>query len=152
MWQSSVDYQKLQDACSKYESMALHLKKRRKEAEYTLHFWKSFPGKMTVSHPAACQMPVSLMRSRRPGALPAGQMVLFQCTWGGELEHGWSWAGNQEFSSSFRTLFVNRLGGWSVRPVIRLWLFRTQAAFLSTGSCFSTMPWFMHRFALLFIL
>lgn len=50
VWQSSVDYQKLQDACSKYESMALHLKKRRKEAEYTLHFWKSFPGKMTVSH------------------------------------------------------------------------------------------------------
>ncbi|XP_051753077.1 alsin isoform X1 [Ctenopharyngodon idella] len=46
---SSVDYQKLQDACSKYESMALHLKKRRKEAEYTLHFWKSFPGKMTDS-------------------------------------------------------------------------------------------------------
>uniref|UniRef100_A0A671T747 Alsin-like n=1 Tax=Sinocyclocheilus anshuiensis TaxID=1608454 RepID=A0A671T747_9TELE len=46
---SSVDYQKLQDACSKYESMALHLKRRRKEAEYTLHFWKSFPGKMTDS-------------------------------------------------------------------------------------------------------
>ncbi|XP_005165797.2 alsin isoform X3 [Danio rerio] len=46
---SSVDYQKLQDACSKFESMALHLKRRRKEAEYTLHFWKSFPGKMTDS-------------------------------------------------------------------------------------------------------
>ncbi|XP_059416787.1 alsin-like isoform X1 [Carassius carassius] len=46
---SSVDYQKLQDASSKYESMALHLKRRRKEAEYTLHFWKSFPGKMTDS-------------------------------------------------------------------------------------------------------
>ncbi|XP_051567672.1 alsin-like isoform X2 [Myxocyprinus asiaticus] len=45
----SVDYQKLQDACSKYESMALHLKRRRKEAEYTLHFWKTFPGKMTDS-------------------------------------------------------------------------------------------------------
>ncbi|XP_052414804.1 alsin-like isoform X1 [Carassius gibelio] len=46
---SSVDYQKLQDACSKYESMDLHLKRRRKDAEYTLHFWKSFPGKMSDS-------------------------------------------------------------------------------------------------------
>uniref|UniRef100_A0A8C2IJF5 Alsin Rho guanine nucleotide exchange factor ALS2 b n=1 Tax=Cyprinus carpio TaxID=7962 RepID=A0A8C2IJF5_CYPCA len=46
---SSVDYQKLQDACSKYESMTLHLKRRRKDAEYTLHFWKTFPGKMSES-------------------------------------------------------------------------------------------------------
>ncbi|XP_070969540.1 alsin-like isoform X1 [Oncorhynchus clarkii lewisi] len=46
---SSVDYQKLQDGCSKFEALALHLKRRRKEAEYTYHFWKSFPGKMTVS-------------------------------------------------------------------------------------------------------
>uniref|UniRef100_A0A8C1I0L7 Alsin Rho guanine nucleotide exchange factor ALS2 n=1 Tax=Cyprinus carpio carpio TaxID=630221 RepID=A0A8C1I0L7_CYPCA len=46
---SSVDYQKLQDACSKYESMTLHLKRRRKDAEYTLHFWKTFPGKMSDS-------------------------------------------------------------------------------------------------------
>uniref|UniRef100_A0A8C8FB91 Alsin n=1 Tax=Oncorhynchus tshawytscha TaxID=74940 RepID=A0A8C8FB91_ONCTS len=46
---SSVDYQKLQDGCSKFEALALHLKRRRKEAEYTYHFWKSFPGKMTDS-------------------------------------------------------------------------------------------------------
>uniref|UniRef100_A0A8C7VN51 Alsin Rho guanine nucleotide exchange factor ALS2 n=1 Tax=Oncorhynchus mykiss TaxID=8022 RepID=A0A8C7VN51_ONCMY len=46
---NSVDYQKLQDGCSKFEALALHLKRRRKEAEYTYHFWKSFPGKMTVS-------------------------------------------------------------------------------------------------------
>ncbi|XP_045063859.1 alsin isoform X1 [Coregonus clupeaformis] len=46
---SSVDYQKLQDGCSKFEALALHLKRKRKEAEYTYHFWKSFPGKMTVS-------------------------------------------------------------------------------------------------------
>ncbi|XP_051986364.1 alsin [Xyrauchen texanus] len=46
---NSVDYQRLQDACSKYESMALHLKRRRKEAEFTLNFWKTFPGKMTDS-------------------------------------------------------------------------------------------------------
>ncbi|XP_062853828.1 alsin [Trichomycterus rosablanca] len=46
---SSVEYQKLQEVSSKYESLALHLKRKRKEAEYTLHFWKSFPGKMTDS-------------------------------------------------------------------------------------------------------
>ncbi|KAJ8003567.1 hypothetical protein DPEC_G00149690 [Dallia pectoralis] len=46
---SSVDYQKLQDGCSKFEALALHLKRKRKEAEYTYHFWKNFPGKMTDS-------------------------------------------------------------------------------------------------------
>ncbi|KAL1021859.1 hypothetical protein UPYG_G00018960 [Umbra pygmaea] len=46
---SSLDYQKLQDGCSKFEALALHLKRKRKEAEYTYHFWKSFPGKMTDS-------------------------------------------------------------------------------------------------------
>uniref|UniRef100_A0A8C7JN54 Alsin Rho guanine nucleotide exchange factor ALS2 n=1 Tax=Oncorhynchus kisutch TaxID=8019 RepID=A0A8C7JN54_ONCKI len=46
---SSVDYQQLQDGCSKFEALALHLKRRRKEAEYTYQFWKSFPGKMTDS-------------------------------------------------------------------------------------------------------
>uniref|UniRef100_A0A8B9M0G4 Alsin Rho guanine nucleotide exchange factor ALS2 b n=1 Tax=Astyanax mexicanus TaxID=7994 RepID=A0A8B9M0G4_ASTMX len=46
---NSMDYQKLQDVCSKYESLVLLLKRKRKEAEYTLHFWKSFPGKMTDS-------------------------------------------------------------------------------------------------------
>ncbi|KAG7236167.1 hypothetical protein INR49_001277 [Caranx melampygus] len=46
---SSSDYQKLQDSCSRFEALALQLKRRRKEAEYTFHFWKSFPGKMTDS-------------------------------------------------------------------------------------------------------
>ncbi|XP_030006777.1 alsin isoform X3 [Sphaeramia orbicularis] len=46
---SSSDYQRLQDSCSKFEALALQLKKKRKDAEYTFHFWKSFPGKMTDS-------------------------------------------------------------------------------------------------------
>ncbi|XP_015232879.1 PREDICTED: alsin [Cyprinodon variegatus] len=46
---SSGDYQKLQDTCSKFEALTLQLKRKRKEAEYTFHFWKSFPGKMTDS-------------------------------------------------------------------------------------------------------
>ncbi|XP_054603565.2 alsin isoform X2 [Nothobranchius furzeri] len=46
---SSNDYQKLQDGCSKFEALTLQLKRKRKEAEYTSHFWKSFPGKMTDS-------------------------------------------------------------------------------------------------------
>ncbi|MEQ2201208.1 agglutinin-like protein 2, partial [Xenoophorus captivus] len=45
---SSSDYQKLQDSCSRFEAWTLQLKRKRKEAEYTFHFWKSFPGKMTV--------------------------------------------------------------------------------------------------------
>ncbi|MEQ2164877.1 hypothetical protein GOODEAATRI_011231 [Goodea atripinnis] len=46
---SSSDYQKLQDSCSRFEAWTLQLKRKRKEAEYTFHFWKSFPGKMTDS-------------------------------------------------------------------------------------------------------
>uniref|UniRef100_A0A3Q1G4H7 Alsin Rho guanine nucleotide exchange factor ALS2 b n=1 Tax=Acanthochromis polyacanthus TaxID=80966 RepID=A0A3Q1G4H7_9TELE len=46
---SSSDYQKLQDSCSKFEASALQLKRKRKEADYTFNFWKSFPGKMTDS-------------------------------------------------------------------------------------------------------
>lgn len=46
---TSPEYQKLQDSSSCYESLALHLVKKRKEAEYTLSFWKTFPGKMTDS-------------------------------------------------------------------------------------------------------
>ncbi|XP_074520358.1 alsin isoform X2 [Halichoeres trimaculatus] len=45
----SNDYQKLQDGCSKFEALALKLKKKRKEADYTFNFWKNFPGKMTES-------------------------------------------------------------------------------------------------------
>lgn len=50
--QASPEYQMLQDSSSCYESLALHLGRKRKEAEYTLGFWKTFPGKMTVSLPA----------------------------------------------------------------------------------------------------
>ncbi|XP_052048500.1 alsin isoform X3 [Apodemus sylvaticus] len=46
---TSPEYQKLQDSSACYESLALHLGKKRKEAEYTLSFWKTFPGKMTDS-------------------------------------------------------------------------------------------------------
>uniref|UniRef100_A0A8C9Z812 Alsin Rho guanine nucleotide exchange factor ALS2 n=1 Tax=Sander lucioperca TaxID=283035 RepID=A0A8C9Z812_SANLU len=45
----SDEYQMLQDSCSKFEALALELKRKRKDAEYTFHFWKSFPGKMTDS-------------------------------------------------------------------------------------------------------
>uniref|UniRef100_A0A3Q0QVJ7 Alsin Rho guanine nucleotide exchange factor ALS2 n=1 Tax=Amphilophus citrinellus TaxID=61819 RepID=A0A3Q0QVJ7_AMPCI len=45
----STEYQKLQDSCSKFEASVLRLKRKRKEADYTVHFWKSFPGKMTDS-------------------------------------------------------------------------------------------------------
>uniref|UniRef100_A0AAQ4Q1Y9 Alsin Rho guanine nucleotide exchange factor ALS2 n=1 Tax=Gasterosteus aculeatus aculeatus TaxID=481459 RepID=A0AAQ4Q1Y9_GASAC len=46
---SSDDYQRLQDSCSKFEALDLQLKRKRKDADNTLHFWKSFPGKMTDS-------------------------------------------------------------------------------------------------------
>ncbi|XP_075386445.1 alsin isoform X2 [Tenrec ecaudatus] len=46
---TSAEYQKLHDASSCYECLALHLGRKRKEAEYTLGFWKTFPGKMTDS-------------------------------------------------------------------------------------------------------
>ncbi|XP_060049477.1 alsin [Erinaceus europaeus] len=46
---TSPEYQKLQDSSACYESLALHLGRKRKEAEYTLGFWKTFPGKMTDS-------------------------------------------------------------------------------------------------------
>ncbi|XP_068924910.1 alsin isoform X1 [Petaurus breviceps papuanus] len=46
---TSPEYQKLQDSSSCYETLALHLGRKRKEAEYTLGFWKTFPGKMTDS-------------------------------------------------------------------------------------------------------
>ncbi|XP_076579653.1 alsin isoform X2 [Chaetodon auriga] len=46
---SSTDYQRLQDSCSRFEALALQLKRKKKDADYTFHFWKSFPGKMTDS-------------------------------------------------------------------------------------------------------
>lgn len=47
--QSSSDYQRLQDSCSRFEAMSLQLKRKLKDADYTFHFWKNFPGKMTVN-------------------------------------------------------------------------------------------------------
>ncbi|CAL8308679.1 unnamed protein product [Merluccius merluccius] len=46
---SSSDYQRLHDSCSQFEALVLQVNKKRKEADYTYHFWKSFPGKMTDS-------------------------------------------------------------------------------------------------------
>ncbi|XP_072254304.1 alsin-like, partial [Pyxicephalus adspersus] len=45
---SSPEYKKLQDSSNNYEALALSLNRKKKEAEYTLGFWKTFPGKMTV--------------------------------------------------------------------------------------------------------
>ncbi|KAF3857462.1 hypothetical protein F7725_009321 [Dissostichus mawsoni] len=38
----------------KFEALALKLKRKKKDAEYTFHFWKSFPGKMTVNSQSVC--------------------------------------------------------------------------------------------------
>ncbi|KAM6463236.1 alsin isoform 1-T1 [Liasis olivaceus] len=46
---TSPEYQSLQDSSSSYETLAVYLSRKRKEAEYTLGFWKTFPGKMTDS-------------------------------------------------------------------------------------------------------
>nr|DBA20075.1 TPA: hypothetical protein GDO54_015815 [Pyxicephalus adspersus] len=46
---SSPEYKKLQDSSNNYEALALSLNRKKKEAEYTLGFWKTFPGKMTDS-------------------------------------------------------------------------------------------------------
>ncbi|XP_078259641.1 alsin isoform X2 [Rhinoraja longicauda] len=46
---TSKEYHKLQEVSCQFEALGLHLKKKRKEAEYTYSFWKTFPGKMTGS-------------------------------------------------------------------------------------------------------
>ncbi|XP_075036244.1 alsin [Mixophyes fleayi] len=46
---SSLEYKKLQDSSTSYDSLAQALSRKKKEAEYTLGFWKTFPGKMTDS-------------------------------------------------------------------------------------------------------
>nr|XP_029134559.1 alsin-like isoform X2 [Labrus bergylta] len=43
----TVEYQSLHQGCSQYESLSLSLTRRKKEAEVTLLFWKSHPGKTT---------------------------------------------------------------------------------------------------------
>uniref|UniRef100_A0A3Q3KU11 Alsin Rho guanine nucleotide exchange factor ALS2 a n=1 Tax=Labrus bergylta TaxID=56723 RepID=A0A3Q3KU11_9LABR len=45
--QLTVEYQSLHQGCSQYESLSLSLTRRKKEAEVTLLFWKSHPGKTT---------------------------------------------------------------------------------------------------------
>ncbi|XP_067844064.1 alsin isoform X4 [Heptranchias perlo] len=45
----SKEYHKLQEVSCRCEALGLYLKKKRKEAEYTYKFWKTFPGKMTES-------------------------------------------------------------------------------------------------------
>ncbi|XP_060683523.1 alsin isoform X1 [Hemiscyllium ocellatum] len=44
----SKEYYKLQEVSCQCEALGLYLKKKRKEAEYTYNFWKTFPGKMTA--------------------------------------------------------------------------------------------------------
>ncbi|XP_067844063.1 alsin isoform X3 [Heptranchias perlo] len=44
----SKEYHKLQEVSCRCEALGLYLKKKRKEAEYTYKFWKTFPGKMTA--------------------------------------------------------------------------------------------------------
>ncbi|KAM5151552.1 alsin [Mantella aurantiaca] len=46
---SSPEYKKLQVSYGNYEDLAISLNRKKKEAEYTLGFWKTFPGKMTDS-------------------------------------------------------------------------------------------------------
>ncbi|XP_063806524.1 alsin isoform X2 [Pseudophryne corroboree] len=46
---SSLEYKKLQDTSIRYDSLGQALSRKKKEAEYTLGFWKTFPGKMTDS-------------------------------------------------------------------------------------------------------
>ncbi|CAI9597432.1 unnamed protein product [Staurois parvus] len=46
---SSTEYKKLQDSSTNYDALAVALNRKKKEAEYTLGFWKTFPGKMTDS-------------------------------------------------------------------------------------------------------
>ncbi|XP_078407551.1 alsin [Cetorhinus maximus] len=44
----SKEYYKLQEVSCQCEALGLYLKKKRKEAECTYNFWKTFPGKMTA--------------------------------------------------------------------------------------------------------
>lgn len=55
--QASPEHRRLQDASSRFDALAQQLRRTRQEAEYTAHFWRSFPGKMTVESPA-CPPPV----------------------------------------------------------------------------------------------
>ncbi|XP_041935817.1 alsin isoform X4 [Alosa sapidissima] len=79
---SSPDYQKLQDGCSKFESLVLHLKRKRKEADYTLHFWKSFPGKMTdslrkASRRLVCESSNKALTLQNAGRFSVNWFILF---------------------------------------------------------------------------
>uniref|UniRef100_A0A4W5RUX9 Alsin-like PH-like domain-containing protein n=1 Tax=Hucho hucho TaxID=62062 RepID=A0A4W5RUX9_9TELE len=44
---STVEYQRLQEGCSRYEALSLSLGRKRKEAETTNQFWRTYSGKTT---------------------------------------------------------------------------------------------------------
>eukprot|EP00063_Salmo_salar_P046370 XP_014021205.1 PREDICTED: alsin-like [Salmo salar] len=44
---STVEYQRLQEGCSRYEALSRSLRRKRKEAETTNQFWRTYSGKTT---------------------------------------------------------------------------------------------------------
>ena len=46
--QNTEAYQRLQEGCSGYEDLSNSLRRKRKEAENTCLFWKTFSGRTTV--------------------------------------------------------------------------------------------------------
>lgn len=47
--QLTAEFQSLHQGCGHYESLSLSLSRKKKEAETTFLFWKSYSGKSTVS-------------------------------------------------------------------------------------------------------
>ncbi|XP_018581173.1 alsin isoform X3 [Scleropages formosus] len=112
---STVEYQKLQDSCSKYETLALHLKRKRKEAEYTFHFWKSFPGKMTDSlrkppRRLICESSNKALTLQNAGRFSVNWFILFSDA----LVHA---QGVQPYKNIFSTHHVFPLATLWVEPV-----------------------------------
>ncbi len=122
--QSSTDYQRLQDSCSRFEALTLQLKRKRKEVEYTFHFWKSFPGKMTVN-PLSVSDPLHLH-----GALEMPH----------DVTHSWMVS-----LCVVRIRWGSLTAGWSARAATKLWPCRTPGGSPSTGSSFSMTLWSMLR-------
>lgn len=88
VFQCSTEYQKLQDSCSKFEASVLQLKRKRKEADYTVHFWKIFPGKMTVNSLSSSS--VSLLAPSLPRSVPRCYVTLHNADWHPCLSSGLS--------------------------------------------------------------
>ncbi|XP_023695845.2 alsin isoform X1 [Paramormyrops kingsleyae] len=112
---SSLEYQKLQDGCSKYEALALHLKRKRKEAEYTCHFWKSFPGKMTDSlrkptRRLVCESSNKALTLQNAGRFSVNWFILFNDA----LVHA---QGVQPYKNLFSTHHVFPLATLWVEPI-----------------------------------